>query len=1031
VAGQRPNIEPERNARETRRRPDASRPARERALSAIQLGHVYLESDSYSDAIGCFNEAERDELRTELTGAEVAGLLASIARCHLGLGDHGQARRYIQDVEGLDLDDDDASAKAEAYVVLSRVETKGGRFGEALEAARAAYDLLRGGEESELLAEASKAMGTAHAELGDSGAARDCFIECLVTNRRLGNDAGVSGAYNNLGILAKRSGDLASAIDYFRRALEIDERLGRPASIARRLNNLGIALFRMSRWTEAEQHLIRALEIYSGLGAARDVVSVESALGNICRVRREWGRARSLFESVLEKSREAGYRRAEALALEFLGELSFDRGEYDAALDLLDQALACAYRLSSSSDVVAEVLRRRAEVLLGLGRLDEAERDGTRALALCRKLGDRLEGGATLRVLAEVSYERGDADEARVLVRRAEDTLRRTGESFELAKAAFSDGVGLARALHGVPLPLDTIEARIATAEELFLRIGAAHWAARCRLERAKALRRAGRASRARSWLEQARPEFEKAGDRAGLIELDALHRELDSELAAATATASSRYSIIAEAYRLLQTSGADVSSLHSLAARVAEALSADRLLLLTLLGNGRVRVSTSVDRTGRRLAEVRRLVRSVIEGRASLAPVVAGAGTSEGVVPPGIAGLALVPAESVGEGDARSLLYVDRLAGDGVPAFSTADVEFIAAASSMLDLVSAGVAAAATDHADRDEEDDGHDLVKDDFVTRDPRMLSILANVARLRESTIPVLILGESGVGKDIVARMIHDGGRSGTGRFVALNSGAVVPNLQESELFGHARGAFTDAVRDREGLVGVAERGTLFLDEIGEMSLELQVKLLRFLQSGEYRRVGESTLRTSDARIISASNRDLRGEVAAERFRRDLFYRLSGFVIEVPPLRERSHDIPLLMEHFLELYSRLEGKRVAGFSREVRELFLRHDWRGNNVRELENEVRRGVALCDDGGTIGLDEIRPELAARREEILGRSGRLGTHPLSLREEVEALERNRIREALETTGHSKRGAAKRLGLSRTGLYTKLRKYGME
>jgi transcriptional regulator with PAS, ATPase and Fis domain len=316
-------------------------------------------------------------------------------------------------------------------------------------------------------------------------------------------------------------------------------------------------------------------------------------------------------------------------------------------------------------------------------------------------------------------------------------------------------------------------------------------------------------------------------------------------------------------------------------------------------------------------------------------------------------------------------------------------------------------------------------------FITADPGMLSILESAKRLKDSSIPILVLGESGVGKEVLARTIHDGGRSRTGRFVALNTGAIPRHLQESELFGHVKGAFTDADRDRPGLIEAAAGGTLFLDEVGEMGPDLQVKLLRFLQSGEYRRVGESRVRTSDVRVISASNRNLRNEVAGGRFRGDLFYRLGAYVVEIPPLRERRQDVRLLMEHFLALYAEIEAKPVRGFVPEVYELFVRYDWRGNNVRELENEVRRGVALCDAGGLVEVEHLSPALAARRDAILGsaRPGALAVR--SLREEVETLERQRIYDALESAGHSKRKAASLLGLSRTGLYTKLKKYGIE
>ncbi len=1028
MAGKRPNIEPERDGPGIRDGSRKARSERDAALSVIQLGRVYLESDSYSDAVDYLIQADTDEFRSQLTQAEIAGLYASIARCYLGLGELEVARTYAGKVDELDLGEEEEAA--EARVVLAKIEVSSGRFRQALEAAKKAYSVLRAGSDTPLLAEASKAMGTAHAELGDTTAARDCFVECLVTNRRLENQAGIAGAYNNLGILAKRSGDLAAAVEYFERALVIDRKLGRPASIARRLNNLGVAHYRLSRWAEAEECLQEAWDIYSRLGATRDLVGIESALGNLCRVRREWGRARKHFEHVLETSRRAGYRRSEALALEFLGELEMDQNDHGKALGTLADALECAQRLSSNSDVIGEVLRRRAEALLKLGRIDEAERDGARALALTRKIGDRLEEGATLRVLASIAYARGDRAAARASIDSAEELLRRTGESFELARTALANGVGLRESSQPDDLPVECIEGVLSTAEELFETLGADFWVARCRLERAKTLQKAGLRGRARSWLARIRPELERAGDGAGLAESDALLAELDHELALAGGASPSRYSVIADGYRHLQTAQPDLNILHRLASNVAEAVSADRLVLFAV-DEGTAMVATSVDRTGRRLAEVKRFVRLAVGGPGPLRPVVAGGRwSSDGSAPSSVAAMALVPAAPPPDGETEYVLYADRLKDARAASFGAADVEFVGAAAGMLGLAHAGAKARhRLNPADPHRQDDATAL--SEVVARDPRMLAILDDVERLRDSSIPVLILGESGVGKDVVARMIHDGGRSATGRFVALNAGAVVPTLQESELFGHAKGAFTDAARDREGMVEVAKGGTLFLDEIGEMSLELQVKLLRFLQSGEYRRVGESSNRTSDARIISASNRNLRAEVAAERFRTDLFYRLCGFVIDVPPLRERPQDIPPLMEHFLDRYTRLEGKRVDGFSPEVRELFLKHDWRGNNVRELENEVRRGVALCEEGGVIGLDEIRPELAARREEILRSGRRDGTHPLSLKEEVEALERNRIREALERSGRSKRAAAKLLGLSRTGLYTKLAKYGME
>jgi len=1015
------------NRRRERRERDASakgqRPLspHDVALSAIREGLLYLDSDSYSDAIVSFESVLKKNLLGRLEPEERSSLFAGLARSYVGLGKHREARRWVEAMRGLDVCD--PAVASEADVILARIESRAGRFRESLVASQRAYKALRELPESRLLADAAKIMGTAHAELGSIGAARDCLVDCLVTNRRLGDQAGVAGAYNNLGILAKRTGDLGAAIDYFEKALEIDRGLGRTAAVARRLNNLGVALYRMSRWNEAEKRLLDALEIYIGLGAKRDVVAVELALGNVLRAKREWGVARSYLERGLATAREFGYRRSEALALEFLGELEADRGHHEEALELLDTALSMAYQLSASNDAVSEVLRRRAEILLEVGRLDEAERDCAQALELSARLGDRLEEGAALRVFARLLYARGDRTGARQRILAAEEALRRTGESFELARTSFAAAAGLLASSPEDELPIDRIEARLFAAEELFDRVGAGFWVGLCRLERARALRRAGELGRAADWLERARGCFEAGGERAALAKVNELQRQIDIDLASTLRSSDTRYSVIADGYRQLNDGDLPADAFHALAAAVAGAVEADRLVLFEVPGGeGQPEVAISYDRTGRRLAEARRAVRGAVSGSWLRKPLIL-AGSE---LPEGLDSAAIFPVSSRSSRIEGHVLYADRELGSDRGPFRTEDIEFLSAAAGMLAVVSNHRGEESVQAREPEEESS---LYSTKFVTRDAGVLSILSSVERLRDSDIPILILGESGVGKDVLAREIHKAsGRRG--RFVALNSGAVPPDLQESELFGHVKGAFTDADRDREGLISAAAGGTLFLDEIGEMSPELQVKLLRFLQSGEYRRVGESVVRTSDARVVSASNRDLREEARAGRFRTDLYYRLGAFVIEIPPLRARPVDIPLLMDHFLRLYRDSEGKRVRGYSRDVKELFLRYGWSENNVRELENEVRRGVALCRDGGLIEVSDLRPELRAMHEDV-HEFGHTGRDFVSLKDEVEALERRRIVEALNRSGNSKPQAAEELGLSRTGLYTKLQKYRLE
>ncbi|BDG10781.1 sigma-54-dependent Fis family transcriptional regulator [Anaeromyxobacter paludicola] len=294
-------------------------------------------------------------------------------------------------------------------------------------------------------------------------------------------------------------------------------------------------------------------------------------------------------------------------------------------------------------------------------------------------------------------------------------------------------------------------------------------------------------------------------------------------------------------------------------------------------------------------------------------------------------------------------------------------------------------------------------------------RVLDLALRVAKV-EST--ALITGESGVGKERLARLIHEESPRAPRPFVAVNCGAVTETLLESELFGHARGAFTGADRERAGLFEAANGGTLFLDEIGEISTGMQVKLLRALQEREVRRVGENRPRPVDVRIVAATNRNLADEVAAQRFRQDLYYRLRVIELRVPPLRDRPDDVLPLARVFLADTARRMGRKVTGFSPRAADQLLRHEWPGN-VRELQNAVEHAVALCQ-GTRVEVEDLPEELRA----AMPRARPSGpTRPL------EDVEREYILAAVESVGGNRTHAAANLGIGLATLKRKLKQYG--
>lgn len=310
-------------------------------------------------------------------------------------------------------------------------------------------------------------------------------------------------------------------------------------------------------------------------------------------------------------------------------------------------------------------------------------------------------------------------------------------------------------------------------------------------------------------------------------------------------------------------------------------------------------------------------------------------------------------------------------------------------------------------------------------------RSSAFVGVVGRARQYALqeePVLLLGESGTGKELLARLIHERSSRRSGPFVAVNCAAIPADLIEAELFGVRRGAAT-GVGERLGKFQAADGGTFFLDEIGDLPLGLQGKLLRVLDAGEFFRVGDDAPRRCSVRIVSATNRDLTTAVEAGRFRADLFYRLHVFTLQIPPLRDRRDDIPLLVNYFLEKVGERMGRRVRGCTVKALRALTAYEWPGN-VRELRSEVTRIMAAVVDGAVIDVDHLSTEVATAAGEVSGSENPERFSGLPLAEAVAVFEGVLIRRALETCRGNRTRAAKELGLTRAGLFKKMRRLGL-
>ena len=315
-------------------------------------------------------------------------------------------------------------------------------------------------------------------------------------------------------------------------------------------------------------------------------------------------------------------------------------------------------------------------------------------------------------------------------------------------------------------------------------------------------------------------------------------------------------------------------------------------------------------------------------------------------------------------------------------------------------------------------------------LVYASPKMAELCAEAKQAAQTGLPVLIEGETGTGKELLARAIHFNSERMNSPMHVQNCGGVSDDTLHSELFGHVRGAFTGAIADRLGLFRAADGGTVFLDEVSEISPSFQVSLLRFLQEGEVKPLGSDRLYHADVRVIAASNRSLYEMVERGQFRRDLYYRLKGFQLHIPALRERPEDIPALIQFFIEKYSGVVGRRVVGVARDALQKLEAYDYPGN-VRELETEIRRMVAIAEQGGYIAarhLSSVFDNVTTKQDDEAVRFAASGT---SLKEMVENLEKHVVTASLHRNHWNQSRTADELGLSRVGLANKIKRYGLQ
>jgi len=855
------------------------------------------------------------------------------------------------------------------------------------------------------------ALSRTYRSISEYPIARDFAQRALESFRQSGEWRGLADSYFGVGVADIHEGNYESGLENLEQALKL---IGdRPAAhlLGRTYANMAGACWFLKRPQEGIDHLKKAITYYERTDHKTNAADGYNNLGINLILIGQWDRAQEALERALSLAREVDERGAKVpMILDSLGELHMLRGDLDTAKEYLTQAVALATE-NGNKWYAGQALRT-------LGRCCVAREDPARALgkakealALAEQIGDRQAICESRLIAAEAHLQIGEFDQCAAELQRVNEAttdsatdLGFTGESHRLSGMLnMAQGDAGAAAQH------------FGSSVSIFDLLGDRYRAARAHLELGRAYNKI-LPERAGEHLSRALNTFRELGAK---IDLERAEEELQV-LARATPERSQEQSALTQLLTL----------------RLAEAVASRELLLRELAAV--MRQETGAQRV---------IITEQGEHQEPRVVVAMGCTPAESMT------IAVALNELGGENDRQKysrkhdVELISLKSSNAPPALmclaprNRSTLPKGIALEPLLRVVELGMDVCALRigankggaHENADELA-GTSLMPG-FIHSSPAMTQLVEEVHKIRSSDVTVLVTGESGTGKELVARAIHAISSRRAKVFVPFNCTAVPKELSEGYLFGYRRGAFTGAVSDSQGVIRTAAGGTLFLDEVGDLPLDVQPKLLRFLQEGEIQPLGEQRPSKVDVRIIAATNTDLEEMVAQGRFREDLYYRLNVIRLRVPPLRERRSEIPTIVNYYVNHYSAKFGRKDIQITPQAVDLLMVSDWPGN-VRQLCNEIQRTVARAEDGAVITPEQLSPELKRTSSPTTPSAASIAAMPSSsnlqsactLAEALAEVERRMIADALRRHSGNISRAARELGLTRRGLYLKLERH---
>ena len=1008
-----------------------------------EIGELHFHAASYASAVDYLRSSlralEHRSRREASTGAEnlTLELRLRIAECRRLQGLFPEAADELLGCVELAAGDDQRQARV--FVSLARVRQAQGEHADALKLAREAFSQLSLTDHHSDVGVAQIVMGICHASMGKPRKADEFFQDALATYRRIGDVISQAHVLNNLAILAKGQARWARALQLYDRAEGLLERHGANREMIALQLNKAILFRKMGRRAES---MAAALQGNRGARSRGDQAYLTRFCLVLGQLYTEEGRYADAEQSLLEARVTAERQvmgRELALVDEFQGDLMRALGRFEEAASNYELAEERARETSSVNDVLAEVRRRQAELAVEVGDADAALSYAESGLAMVESCGEEFERGFLLRAqgaahLLDGEIARGTASlEAAVVAFREINLNPELADTLvELANSHLGDGGADVADDAGVD---EFVRARACLREAATLDDEAGR-INHCAIQMTLARTEMSLGNHDEALLCLFEIERRDCGREPGATaEAEMLRREIEHGMTESAREFIPDYNLLAGLPEMVDDEDfVQGDALGRVLDAACRRLGATRGLVAVRRGLGKGRLDVLATRAMTRVI-ARGLGQRALElnVQADEAPVRVWSQTSIGEDWSALHDTARAPLGSALafravdlDASVECIVYFDAeaMADESVPF----DAESIAVASTLVELIRGAVFREVRQSAGLLREGD-HAGPYADVITQSDRLMHVLELCSKVAPSPYTVLLEGETGTGKGLLARLIHDLSGRRDKPLITVNCAAIPEGLIESELFGHVKGAFTGADRPKPGLILAAEGGSLFLDEVGKMPLPMQAKLLQFLDDHKVRAVGGTTSVDVDVRVLCASKRDLEAAVQNEEFLEDLYYRLLDFPIEVPPLRDRGADVGLLAEVFVERASRRLDRKPPRMTRSVSALLHAYNWPGN-VRELEKVMTRAVLMTSDDERI-RDRHLPQSVLRGATSTGSPVAEDGAPRPLKEQIAELERQAVQSTLEKTGWNRSAAARQLRVSYPTLLQKIRIYNLK